>query len=45
MSKKIYKFSEETRKKMSESHKGKIGYWKGRKRPPFSQEWKENPIR
>jgi len=31
----------EARKKMSESHKGKHGYWLGKKRPPRSQEWQE----
>lgn len=31
------KLSTETRKKLSESHKGKIGYWSGKKRPWLSE--------
>jgi len=33
-------YSEETLKKMSESHKGKPGFWIGKKRPPTSEETK-----
>jgi len=32
----------EHRKKISESSIGKDGYWTGKKRPPFSKEWKKN---
>ncbi len=32
----------EVRKKQSNSHKGQIGYWKNKKRPKFSDEWKDN---
>lgn len=31
--KKGFRHSEETRKKLSESHKGKVGYWKGKEMP------------
>lgn len=37
--------SEETRKKMSEARKGKVGYWKGKKRPPRSKEWNDKLIK
>ena len=30
--------SDDTKQKMSEAHKGKIGYWTGKKRAPFSEE-------
>ena len=30
-----------TRKKIGRSNKGKIGYWRNKKRPPFSEEWKQ----
>jgi len=32
--------TEETIRKLKESHKGHIGYWLGKKRPPFSEETK-----
>ena len=35
------KMSKEHCKKLSEAHKGQVGYWKGKKRPPFSDELKE----
>ncbi len=31
----------EARRKLSISHKGKPGYWLGKKRPPRSEEWQE----
>lgn len=31
----------EARRKLSIAHKGKIGYWTGKKRPPRSKEWQE----
>ncbi len=36
------KMSKEHCKRQSESHKGKIGYWKNKKRPKFLDEWKDN---
>ncbi len=35
----------EYRKKLSEAHKGNIGFWKGKKRPAFSPEWCKNMAR
>lgn len=35
----------EWRKKISEAHKGMSGYWLGKKRPEFSNEWKKNMAR
>ncbi len=41
------KFSPETRKRLSESHKGNLSYWKGKKRPDMQGEkhpnWNGNP--
>lgn len=38
-----HKHSPETLLKIKEAHlKNPVGYWKGKKRPPFSQEWKDN---
>ena len=34
----------EVKLKLSNSHKGLIGYWKNKKRPPFSEEWKRKII-
>jgi hypothetical protein len=34
--------SEETKKKLSLINTGKIGFFRGKKRPPFSEEWKRN---
>jgi len=31
-----------TREKLSKSHKGNVGYWRNKKRPSFSREWREN---
>ena len=40
--KKGVKFSEEIKKKMSESQKGKIGYWKGKRSPNWKRGWTKN---
>lgn len=34
----------EYRKMMTKAHKGKTGYWEGKKRPPISEEWRKNLV-
>lgn len=42
-------FSEETKRRLSESHKGNVGYWKGRTRPDMqganSSNWKGGHVK
>lgn len=39
------KYSDETKRKISDSRKGKPSWWKGRKRKPHTEEWKRQVSR